>query len=85
LEKHSDFLPYQLFSKVDMDIGFDVMQHPNSHAHPTTHFEKEVCRVFPSIDHNNKWTIVSCMVAIVKLLIMDAPLPSYGKIISIET
>jgi hypothetical protein len=85
LEKNNDLLPHQLFSKVDMGIGFDVMQHPNSHAHPTTCFGKEVCLVVPSIDHNNKWTITSCMVAIVKLLIMDVPLPGYGKIITIET
>ncbi len=84
LEKNNDFLPHQLFSKVDMGIGFDVMQCPNSHAHPTTRFGKEVCWVVPNIDHNNKWTIVSCMVAIVKLLIMDVPLPGYGKIITIE-
>jgi hypothetical protein len=84
LEKNSDFLPHQLFSKVDMGIGFDVMQNPNSHGHPTIHFGKEVCRVVPSIDNNNKWTIANCMVAIVKLLIMDVPLLGYGKIITIE-
>jgi hypothetical protein len=65
LEINSDFLPHQLFSKVDMGIGFYVMQHPISHAHPTTHFGNKVCRVVPSIDHNNKWTITSCMAAIV--------------------
>jgi hypothetical protein len=67
-----------------MGILFDVMQHPNSHAHPTIHFGNEVFQVVPSINHNNKWIIASCMVAIVKLLIMDVPLLGYGKIITIE-
>jgi hypothetical protein len=43
-------LPHQLFSKVDMGKGFDVMQCSNSHAHPTTRFGKEVCLVVPNID-----------------------------------
>jgi hypothetical protein len=84
LEEKNDLIPHQLFSKVDMGIGFDVMQLLNAHAHPTTCFGKEVRQVLPNIDHN-KWTIASCMVAIVKLPIMDVSLPSYGKIITIET
>ncbi len=56
LEEKNDLIPHQLFSKVDMGIGFDVMQLLNAHAHPTTCFSKEVRQVFPSIDHN-KWTI----------------------------
>jgi len=56
--KKNDLIPHHLFSKVDMGIGFDVMQPPNSHAHPTTHFGKEVHQVVPNLDHNNKWTII---------------------------
>jgi hypothetical protein len=52
---------------------------------PTTQFGKDVCWVVPNIDHNNKWTTVSCMVAIVKLQVMDVPLYGYEKIITIET
>jgi hypothetical protein len=84
LEEKNDLIPHQLFSKVDMGIGFDVMQLLIAHAHPQLVFGKGVCQVLPSINHN-KWTIVSCMVAIVKLPIMDVSLPGYGKIITIET
>jgi hypothetical protein len=35
LEEKSDLIPTQLFSKVNISIGFDVTQPPNSHAHPT--------------------------------------------------
>ncbi len=84
LEEKSDLIPNQLFSKVDMGIGFDVTQPLNSHVHPITRFGEEVHQVVPSIDHNNKWTIASCMVAVVKLPVMDVPLLDYGKIITIN-
>jgi hypothetical protein len=43
LEEKNDLIPCQLFSKVDVGLGFDVMRPLNSHGHLTTCFGKKVC------------------------------------------
>jgi hypothetical protein len=58
LKETNDLIPHQLFSKVDMDIGFDVMQLLNAHAHPTTCFARRYVKFFQTLTTTNGQSLI---------------------------